>query len=71
MNDERCTKDSRSGDDIVISRARGYVFCERTPVEVDLPGKRFLELMKRLGDIRHQFQLGLAAIDESRVSTKH
>jgi hypothetical protein len=33
--------------------------------------KRFLELIKRLGDIRHQFQLGLAAIDESRVSTKH
>jgi hypothetical protein len=39
MNDERCTKDSRtSGDDIVISRARGHVLCERTPVEVDLPG---------------------------------
>jgi hypothetical protein len=33
--------------------------------------KRFLELIKRLGDIRHQFQLGLAAIDESRVNTKH
>ena len=33
--------------------------------------KRFLELINRLGDIRHQFQLGLAAIDESRVSTKH
>jgi len=32
---------------------------------------RFIELMKRLGDIRHQFQLGLAAIDESHVSTKH
>jgi hypothetical protein len=33
--------------------------------------KRFIELMKRLGDLGHQFQLGLAAIDESRVSTKH
>ena len=33
--------------------------------------KRFLELMKRLGDIRHQFQLGLAAIDGSSVSSKH
>jgi len=33
--------------------------------------KRFLELINRLGDIRRQFHLGLAAIDESRVSTKH
>ena len=33
--------------------------------------KRFIELMKRLGDIGHQFHLGLAAIDESRASTKH
>ena len=33
--------------------------------------KHFLELIKRLGDIRRQFHLGLAAIDESRVSTKH
>ena len=33
--------------------------------------KRFLGLMKRLGDIRHQLQLGLAAIDESRANTKH
>ena len=33
--------------------------------------KRFLELINRLGDIRRQFQLGLAAIDGSRVSTKH
>jgi hypothetical protein len=30
--------------------------------------KRFIELMKRLGDIGHQFHLGLAAIDESRAS---
>jgi len=36
----------------------------------ELP-KRFIELMKRLGDLGHQFRLGLAAIDESRVSTKH
>jgi hypothetical protein len=33
--------------------------------------KRFLVLMKRLADIRYQFQLGLAAIDDSRESTKH
>ena len=33
--------------------------------------KRFLELISRLGDIRRQFHLGLAAIDESGVSTKH
>ena len=33
--------------------------------------KRFLELINRLGDIRRQFHLGLAAIDEARVSTKH
>jgi hypothetical protein len=33
--------------------------------------KQFIELMKRLGDLGHQFRLGLAAIDESRVSTKH
>jgi hypothetical protein len=33
--------------------------------------KRFLELINRLGDIRNQFHLGLAAINESRVSTKH
>ena len=33
--------------------------------------KRFLELISRLGDIRRHFHLGLAAIDESRVSTKH
>jgi hypothetical protein len=33
--------------------------------------KRFLELMKRLGELGHQFRLGLAAMDESRVSTKH
>jgi hypothetical protein len=38
--------------------------------EEDL-SKRFIELMKRLGDVRHQFQLGLAAIDESNVRTKH
>jgi hypothetical protein len=44
---------------------------ERSGPEWGTDGKRFLELMKRLGDIRHQFQLGLAAIDESRVSTKH
>jgi hypothetical protein len=28
--------------------------------------KRFIELMKRLGDIGHQFRLGLAAIEQSR-----
>jgi hypothetical protein len=33
--------------------------------------KRLIELMKRLGDLSHQFRLGLEAIDESRVSTKH
>jgi hypothetical protein len=33
--------------------------------------ERFIELMKRLGDVGRQFRLGLAAIDESRVSTKH
>jgi hypothetical protein len=33
--------------------------------------ERFIELMKRLGDLGHQFRLGLAAIDESTVSTKH
>ena len=33
--------------------------------------KRFIELMKRLGDIHHQLQSGSAAIDEFRVSTKH
>jgi hypothetical protein len=47
---------------------------ERSGPESDADGelsKRFLELIKRLGDIRHQFQLGLAAIDESRVSTRH
>jgi hypothetical protein len=32
---------------------------------------RFMKLMKRLEDLGHQFRLGLAAIDESRVSTKH
>ena len=32
--------------------------------------KRFLELINRFGEIRRQFHLGLAAIDESRVSTK-
>ena len=47
---------------------------ERSDPESDTDAelsKRFLELINRLGDIRHQFQLGLAAIDESRVSTKH
>ena len=29
--------------------------------------KRFIELMKRLGDIGHQFRLGLAAIEQSNV----
>jgi hypothetical protein len=29
--------------------------------------KRFIELMKRLGDIGHQFRLGLAAIEQSTV----
>jgi hypothetical protein len=33
--------------------------------------KRFIELMKRLGELSHQFRLRLEAIDESRVSTKH
>ena len=31
----------------------------------------FIELIKRLGDVGRQFRLGLAAIDESRLSTKH
>jgi hypothetical protein len=45
---------------------------ERSGLEGDGElSKRFIELMKRLGDLGHQFQLGLAAIDESRVSTKH
>jgi hypothetical protein len=47
---------------------------ERSGHESDTDGelsRRFLELIKRLGDVRHQFQLGLAAIDESRVNTKH
>ena len=47
---------------------------ERSSPESDADAelsKRFLELINRLGDIRHQFHLGLAAIDESRVSTKH
>ena len=29
--------------------------------------KRFIELMKRLGDIGHQFRLGLAAIGQSNI----
>ena len=29
--------------------------------------KRFIELMKRLGDIGHQFRLGLAAIEQSNI----
>jgi hypothetical protein len=29
--------------------------------------KRFIELMKRLGDIGHQFRLGLSAIEQSNV----
>jgi hypothetical protein len=44
---------------------------ERSGPESDTDAERFLELINRLGDIRRQFQLGLAAIDESRVSTKH
>ena len=47
---------------------------ERSSPESDTDAelsKRFLKLINRLGDISRQFQLGLAAIDESRVSTKH
>ena len=47
---------------------------ERSSPESDTDAelsKRFLELINRLGEIRRQFHLGLAAIDESRVSTKH
>jgi hypothetical protein len=33
--------------------------------------KRFIELMKNLEDLGRRFQSGLAAIDESSLSTKH
>jgi hypothetical protein len=47
---------------------------ERSGPEWDRDGvlsKRFIELIKRLGDLGHQLRLGLAARDEFRASTKH